>query len=131
MTIEMDLLVEPDGAELGERSASKQRNPSARHQALLELMKLFPETPLRLVAPDLQLGYPVRGRCWPGPAIPTRTGCGSAPCCTTTPATGRGRSGQCSRSSSRRSYRGRVTCGGGYARTWGSCRTTRAARPMW
>jgi hypothetical protein len=52
---------EPDGAELGGRPATKQRNPSARHQALLELMKLFPETPLRLVAPDLQLGYPVRG----------------------------------------------------------------------
>jgi hypothetical protein len=61
MTFTVDFRIEPDGAPLGKRSARRQRNPSARHQALLELMKLFPETPLRLIAPDLRLGYPVRG----------------------------------------------------------------------
>jgi hypothetical protein len=61
MTIEMDFRVEPGGAVRGDRPHRKQRSPSARHQALLELMKLFPETPLHLVAPDLQLGYPVDG----------------------------------------------------------------------
>jgi hypothetical protein len=57
----VDFQIAPGGAERGTRREIKQRNPSARHQALLELMKLFPETPLRLVLPDLQLGYRVRG----------------------------------------------------------------------
>jgi hypothetical protein len=61
MTIEMDFRLDPAGAVRGDRPRGRQKNPSARHQALLELMKLFPETPLRLVAGDLQLGYPVRG----------------------------------------------------------------------
>src|SRR5271154_313408 len=62
MTIAMiNFQVAPGGAERGTRRELKQRNPSVRHQALLELMKLFPETPLRLVLPDLQLGYRVRG----------------------------------------------------------------------
>lgn len=68
MTIEMDFQLEPGGALRGDRPEGRQKNPSARHQALLELMKMFPETPLRMVAADLQLGYPV-----PGPLV-ARTG---------------------------------------------------------
>ncbi|MGD0558225.1 MAG: hypothetical protein ABSA93_24995 [Streptosporangiaceae bacterium] len=61
MTIQLDLPVVPDGALRGARTPIKQRNPSARHQALLELMKMFPATLLSLVEPDLQIGYPVQG----------------------------------------------------------------------
>jgi len=43
------------------KAARKQRNPSAQHEALLGLMRLFPETPLRLVLADLQLSYRIRG----------------------------------------------------------------------
>jgi hypothetical protein len=68
MAIDIDLPFVPSGSALGERTTRKQRNPSARHQALLEAMKLFPETPLRLVAPDLQLGYSAEG------SIEARTG---------------------------------------------------------
>lgn len=60
-TATIDFQVEPGGAERGTRRELKQRNPSVRHQALLELMKLFPETPLRLVLADLQLAYQVQG----------------------------------------------------------------------
>jgi hypothetical protein len=61
MTIQMDVPVITYGAIRGERTPGKQRNPSARHQALLELMKMFPATLLRLVEPDLQIGYPIQG----------------------------------------------------------------------
>jgi hypothetical protein len=57
----MDFRVFPEGAMLGKRIIAKRRNPSARHQALLELVKMFPGTVLRLVEPDLQLGYPIQG----------------------------------------------------------------------
>jgi hypothetical protein len=74
MAIDIDLPFVPSGSALGERITRKQRNPSARHQALLEAMKLFPETPLRLVAPDLQLGYSVEGSIEARTRIQTRTG---------------------------------------------------------
>jgi len=61
MTIQLDLPLVPDGALRGERTPIKQRNPSARHQALLELVKMFPATLLSLVEPDLQIGYPIQG----------------------------------------------------------------------
>jgi hypothetical protein len=61
MTITMDFPVVPDGAIRGERTTGKQRNPSARHQPQRRLGKQFHQLQQRLVAPDLQLGYEVRG----------------------------------------------------------------------
>jgi hypothetical protein len=60
MSIDVDIPV-AGGASREARIRRKQRNPSLRHQALLELMKLFPETPIRLVLPRLRLGYRVAG----------------------------------------------------------------------
>jgi hypothetical protein len=61
MTIQLDLPAIPFGAIRSMRTSGKQANPSVRHQGLIELMKTFPQTPLHLVEPDLQLGYPVQG----------------------------------------------------------------------
>jgi len=51
----------PNGAILGQQRERKQRNPSARHQALLSMVKLFPETALRLAVPHLDLAYVISG----------------------------------------------------------------------